>query len=416
MRKKVRWILVAANIAACTMLAGCGSSSDVSASAKKTSESEKAANISENQSVLANTDGENNQNEREPEQENGNASDSESGGDGVNAENTSQSESESSGQGALEDRNTDPGITAVLLQTHYAGDILAARDFNIQVRKEDGTTLINPQGWTAEPLELVEGDNEITVCYGDYSTVITVNAGIRPEGLDATGSYMEVAEPVPIVNTTAFALSGPAVLGETSDMGQEYLDKIIFLGDSRTYSYKSYGVLSGGKNTNQVWTPRNGTMTLAAQGYTMILYPETGEDISIRDAVAMKKPEYMVIGLGMNGVSFMSEDTFKAEYRSLVNDIKSISPDTKVILNSIYPVANYYAKLDQINNTKIAECNRWIMEIAEETGTKYLNTAEALADADGWLNLAYDNGGEGSHLNRPGNEIVMRYIRTHGYQ
>lgn len=310
----------------------------------------------------------------------------------------------------------EPGIVASLLREHYAGDVLTARDFNIQVTNEDGTKLVNPRGWVAAPLELSEGENNITVAYGNFTTVININVGKRPEGMNVESNVPSVVAPVVSVNPDAFSVSGPAVLVETPDMGQEYLDKIIFLGDSRTYSYKAYGVLSGGKNTTQVWTPRSGTMTLAAQGYAMIVYPETGADVSIRDAVAAKKPEYMVIGLGTNGISFMSKEYFKSEYTALINDIKSISPDTKIMINSIYPVANYYARLDLINNEKVAECNRWLVEIAEETGAKYLNTAEALVDEAGWLNIGYDNGGGATHLNRQGNDIVMRYIRTHGYQ
>ena len=208
----------------------------------------------------------------------------------------------------------------------------------------------------------------------------------------------------------------PVVLAETEDMGQEYLDKIIFLGDSRTYSYKAYGVLSGGKETTQVWTPKSGTMALYEQGYVMIRYPETGTDMTVREAVKLKQPEYMVIGLGTNGMASMSEEVFKAEYKALINDIKSLSPNTKIMLNSIYPVANYYKNLDQINNQKIAERNQWIIQIAEETGVKFLNTSEVLTDENGWLNIDYDNGGGATHLNKVGNELVMNYIRTHGYQ
>lgn len=302
-------------------------------------------------------------------------------------------------------------IEARLVNSHYAGDVLTSKDFYIKVINQDGSEKINPRGWSALPLELKEGENKITVSYGEYSTVITVNTEKKPEGL----SGGEVRPPV-IVNPDAFKVTGASVLEQTQDMGQGYLDKIIFLGDSRTYSYKAYGVLSGGKDTTQVWTPRNGTMALSAQGYAMIYYPETGTDISIRDAVAMKKPEYMVIGLGTNGVSYMSEDTFKAEYRSLITDIQKISPNTKIMINSIYPVANYYNRLDLINNEKIVAVNQWLVEVAEETGVRYLNTAEVLVDENGWLNMNYDNGGGATHLNRQGNEIVMQYIRTHGYK
>ena len=52
----------------------------------------------------------------------------------------------------------------------------------------------------------------------------------------------------------------------------------------------------------------------------------------------------------------MDEDSFKTEYTALIERIKSVSPDTKIICNSIYPVeAMYEAKDNGINNTVISK-------------------------------------------------------------
>jgi lysophospholipase L1-like esterase len=206
----------------------------------------------------------------------------------------------------------------------------------------------------------------------------------------------------------------PALLGVTEDMGQEYIDQIIFLGDSTTYGLKYYAVLSGGKETTQVWTPTSGTLTLSQQGFATIVYPITGEEIPIRDAVERALPEMMVITLGVNGVSFMDEDYFKTEYISLVNDILDLSPETKVILQSIFPIASNYEYQRDINNTKITDANAWILEIAEATGVKYLDTYSVLIGDDGFLPQAYHNG-DGLHLNTDSFNLVLNYIRTHGY-
>lgn len=236
----------------------------------------------------------------------------------------------------------------------------------------------------------------------------TPSAEISPE------TTPEVTTP-PAIETSAFHLTGDAILTETTDMGMEYVDKMVFLGDSTTYGMKYYAVLSGGKNTKQVWTPSNGTLTLSYQGFAAIVYPKDGSEIPIRDAVTDALPEYMVITLGVNGVSFMEEDYFKSEYTDLVTDIQAISPDTKIILQSIFPVASNYEYLSSINNEKIAAANAWILEVAENTGVAFLNTASALVGEDGWLPQAYQNG-DGLHLNEVGFGIVLSYIRTHGYQ
>ncbi len=204
-------------------------------------------------------------------------------------------------------------------------------------------------------------------------------------------------------------------LVETEDMGQEYIDNIIFLGDSTTYGLKAYGVLSGGKDTKQVWTPSSGTLTLSQQSFATIVYPETGNEITIQAAVEVKQPAMMVITLGVNGVSFMDEDYFKSEYTSLVEGIQSKSPNTKIILNSIYPVASNYEYLDSINNEKIAAANKWVKEVAESTGVRFLDTQSVLHNDEGFMKYEYSNG-DGLHLSTDGFQVVLHYIRTHGYQ
>ena len=83
----------------------------------------------------------------------------------------------------------------------------------------------------------------------------------------------------------------------------------------------------------------SGTLTLSYYNIATIVYPETGEELSIADAVARAKPEILVITLGVNGVSFMDEAWFTRDYTALVQMVQAASPNTKIILNSIYPVA-----------------------------------------------------------------------------
>lgn len=204
------------------------------------------------------------------------------------------------------------------------------------------------------------------------------------------------------------------VLAETADAGQAYIDKIVFLGDSTTYGLRAYKMLAGGKDTTQVWTPKTGTLTLSQASFATIVYPETDEELTIADAVAKKKPEYLVITLGVNGVAFMKEDYFKSEYKKIIDSVQTASPDTKIICQSIFPVAKTYARLDSINNDLIDAANKWICEIAAECGVKYLDTNSALRDADGWLPEDYHNG-DGMHLQTNSFTIELNNIRTHAW-
>lgn len=201
-------------------------------------------------------------------------------------------------------------------------------------------------------------------------------------------------------------------LPETGDAGKSYIDKLIFIGDSTTYGLKAYNVV----NASQVWTPSSGTLALFNQSIATVVYPATGEEILIVDAVTRAKPEYIVLTIGVNGVSMMEEDAFKSDYIDLITRIKAASPGTKIICNSIYPVESMYeAKNNGINNAKIDRANGWISAIAQQTGCAFTDSASVLKGSDGCLRPEYGNG-DGIHLCTAGFNAVLDYLRTHEYK
>ena len=205
-------------------------------------------------------------------------------------------------------------------------------------------------------------------------------------------------------------------LAQTEDMGREYLDKFVFLGDSTTYGlgyYYDHGYTDL-VPPSQIWTPANGTLTLDQWNYVNIVYPQTGEELKLVDLLELTKPAYICITLGVNGVSFMSEDYFKESYTALVQKIQEVSPDTTIILNSIYPVTvGYEAKNNGINNLKIEAANLWVYDVAKACGVHFLNSASVLMNESRVLPDEYTNG-DGLHLNGESFRLVIEYLRTHG--
>ena len=214
---------------------------------------------------------------------------------------------------------------------------------------------------------------------------------------------------------TPVDLGSPALLPISEDMGQEYLDRITFLCDSPTYWLWPYGMLKGGDDSTQLWTGPEGTMTLAYQGSYEIYDPFDKVERPIREVVELHKPDIMVIALGINGISFMDEEYFTAEYTDLVTSIQEISPDTILLLQSIYPITPAYRYWGDITNVMITEANSWILKIAEEHGCRYLDTFSCLVAQDGNAKEELMMS-DGLHPNKDGLAEVLTYIRTHGYQ
>ncbi len=201
-------------------------------------------------------------------------------------------------------------------------------------------------------------------------------------------------------------------LPETPDAGKAYQDKLIFVGDSLTAHLVNRGVLSDGQATRQVWHTENNILNLnAAVTSAKIIHPSTGEAITIAEAAGRDKPEILVITLGTDwGVSYLGETDFKACYTALIRDIQAASPDTTIILQSIFPVTEDCTLLD---NEKIDTANRWVKAIAAENGCRYLDTQSILKNDKNALKAEYCNSSDGIHLGKNAYEAILTYIRTH---
>ena len=248
---------------------------------------------------------------------------------------------------------------------------------------------------------------------GDYNFFQLRDLG---KALNFDVSY-DTATSTMLVTSRAGATPEPtataARLGLTADAGRAYLDRIVFLGDSTTYgigAYYNWGYTSLCP-PEQIWTPKSGWMSLVQYDTAKIYYHATGEELLIKDAAAKAKPEIMIITMGIDSIATETKDSFIRRYTALVNNIQAASPDTKIILNSIYPVADSYKYQKDINNDKINAANGWIESIAVSTGCAFLYSWEAIA-VNGRLPETAHNG-DGLHPNGETYTKIMQYIRTH---
>jgi hypothetical protein len=205
---------------------------------------------------------------------------------------------------------------------------------------------------------------------------------------------------------------------ESATENKNYIDDIIFLGESTTYHLKSRGVLSDGKDTRQVWAPKSGTLMLdTAVCDCRILYPDTGEEIALEEALKLKKPKLMLLTFGLNGATgFISrgEDYFKFCYQKLIDMIQSASPDTKIIINSCYPVAenmdmSHYTVDAKTLNSYIDAINIWAKELADYNRLIFTSSASVLKDGDGYLSKELQ-AEDGYHLNSDAYRAILKYL------
>ena len=200
-------------------------------------------------------------------------------------------------------------------------------------------------------------------------------------------------------------------LQKTPDFGEAYIKQIVFLGD-HTIS----GMASISEDL-EIWSGEDKTLPLDYSINTAtIVYPDTNESLSIASAIKRKNPDYIIITLGIdNGVAYCSEKKFKEYYTKLILEISEASPNTKIMLQSIFPVSDEKQKAQSsISNRKIDAANTWIEELCEELSLRYLNTACILMVDKGNLSERFDSS-DGINLNSQAYAEILYYIRTHGY-
>ncbi|MBQ7173195.1 MAG: hypothetical protein IJR88_03680 [Clostridia bacterium] len=206
-------------------------------------------------------------------------------------------------------------------------------------------------------------------------------------------------------------------LAATQDAGLAYQNRLTFFGESTTAHLKSRGVLPA----SQVLADESGTKRLSARlPFESVRDPESGKSTCFLEVIEKKKPAILVLSFGLNGLLNYAKDTglFKQDYNTLLDSIQSASPDTKIILQTVYPVAKECDRFDDPTDTnrKIGMLNAALPEIASNyENVLCVDTASVLKDLDGSLDPAFDQG-DGYHLTASAYKRILQYLRTHAWE
>ena len=198
-----------------------------------------------------------------------------------------------------------------------------------------------------------------------------------------------------------------ALLPETADAGESYQKETLFLGDSNTVRLYANGLIS-----LQQFCAKEGIGTHAALNEGIVTFKKDSSTYTIAQAVAKMKPRRVVIMLGTNDTG-MSVDEFIKNYTALVQAIQESYPD--IIVNTVPPVPANHANYPHMDQTKIDDFNMALLSMCEQMGLKFLNSAEALKDANGYGREDYYQTGD-IHLKPVGLKAMLSYLRTHAYQ
>lgn len=244
----------------------------------------------------------------------------------------------------------------------------------------------------------------------------------KPDELPASATAETAsitATPQPTAATTAqpTAAEVGTVLPQTEDAGRSYTDETLFIGDSNTVRYTMYAdetdtpFASIGNSIGVVSMGAGAITTLKCEKFkgssTMYTVPE---------AVAMLKPRRIIICYGTNNLGGSSTDAtnYITTYLQGLKAIEAAWPYCDIIVSAIPPLDKQRENTN-LTMTQVDAYNAALVQMCEENGYKFLNSAEVLRDnTTGWAKADYTLS-DGVHLSKTAVTAYFTYVRTHAY-
>ncbi len=207
----------------------------------------------------------------------------------------------------------------------------------------------------------------------------------------------------------AFLLSAPLKTAAAED---DPVDRMTFFGDSTT----AHLALRGGIPWERVWSGIGSTVLFETVNSVKCVHLRREDrDLTLPDAVALKKPEILVITVGVSGgAGRLSREAFTDVYRTLLLSVQKASPETKILVQSLLPLSDRSVKhYKRLTKESVIEANDWLKALCEEMQIHYVDTHSLLIDPEtGYLKPEYQND-EYMHLTAAAYEVILGNLRSY---
>lgn len=202
------------------------------------------------------------------------------------------------------------------------------------------------------------------------------------------------------------------ILPTTADAGDSYIEETLFLGDSNTA--RMYRMFDYCSYDNAIGSVGMSAKSLAS--FACVQLSTSSSYITMPQAVAKLQPCRVLLTFGTNDLnpSYKTADFIK-NYQSGIEAIVAAYPSVDIIVNSIPPIGQQHSN-QSLTQTQVDEYNKALVQMCQDKGWKFLNSAEVLKDtATGYAKSGYVEASDGIHLTRTAMEALFTYIRTHSY-
>lgn len=193
---------------------------------------------------------------------------------------------------------------------------------------------------------------------------------------------------------------------EFGEVGENYFDDAVFIGDSRTVGLRDYGGLDQatfyatvGLNIYDMWTEK--------------FCEVGGKKVTLEEALGQRQYGKIYFQIGINEMGRGNLESFMQQYEASVQKFRQLQPDAVIYVQGIMRVAKEKSDADKIfNNEGICARNERIAQLADNQTIFYIDMNEVVCDEQGNLrdDLTFDN----LHLLGSKYGIWVDFLKTKG--
>lgn len=203
--------------------------------------------------------------------------------------------------------------------------------------------------------------------------------------------------------------AAPASVPEFGRVTTQWFSDAAFLGDSLTVGYVDYDIdLDGARILAYEGASPNNFVNR-----TTMKNANDEEEIPF-DLLAANPPAKLYVLVGTNALaSGTADDSFLNYYGRMLDDLKSILPNTKIFVQSVLPVRPEVLETSPgMATDHLNTINAAIRDMCAEKGCYYLDLASVFTDSEGALTAEYAQP-DGIHLTVSGYTNWVSYLCTH---
>lgn len=191
------------------------------------------------------------------------------------------------------------------------------------------------------------------------------------------------------------------------EVGTEYFDDAVFIGDSRVVGMNDYSGL-----TNATFFAKTGLTIYNLLDEEFVKDPASGKEVSVSYMMQHYKYGKIYLMVGINELGTGGTKYFQTAYKEVLKKLRKWQPDAVIYVQSIMGVSPKKDQSDKVfNNTNIRDKNYAISKLTDGIHIFYLNINQIYEDEN--YNLTQELTFDGVHLLAQHYKQWVEYLQTH---